>query len=124
MTVDTVVAGKPASQGVGGQALPGSLMMGVWGQEYLQNPGQVSDLPCRWWARASAPRGLSMPSNPQNEEYGGVALVTAALCWECCSCKGVTLQGPLCLKGQLEQDRGQPQLWAVLPGWERTRHEP
>lgn len=124
--MDTVVAGKPASQGMGGQALPGSLMMGVWGQEYLQNPGQVSDLSCgpEPQLHVAFPCLGALPSNPQNEEYEGVALVTAALCWECCSCKGVTLYGPLCLKGQLEQDRGQPQLWAVLPGWERTRHEP
>lgn len=50
--MDTVVAGKPASQGVGDQALPGILMIPPptppprhLGQEDLQNPGQCQFCP-------------------------------------------------------------------------------
>lgn len=85
--------------GAGGACTPHSRCMS-W-------PGKggtgAYELPQR--AFPSAPFGNSAKGPP---EWGlwAVTLGTTALCWGCCSCLGVILHSPLCLKGHPEQGGG------------------
>lgn len=128
-----VAIGKPGSEPLG-------VAYGHWPQRALLTP--FSREPGDRWAcefHGRCTSGLGTPellrttslwcsalggSAKRPLEWGlwGVTLGTAALCWGCCSCLGVTSHSPLCLKGHPES-RGALTVGLGVGDHEGTRQE-